>query len=478
MEKYIDSNRIILLFDRYTLESRLLYESVRKLAADCLAIVLEDNCFLPKGVLSVYDLFLGNDIDSIEKAERPQYYNEIVIPDKWSINAGVDEGYGIISYQHEEKGRIHYTKPKEYFVKAVEWYDRKGVTRFWDHYNRYGELCARTVCDHEGQRISQSWFTAKGQEVIVENIKTGDIILNERDSAKIFQTKVDMFIYCFKKFGLVKNRIFYNSLSTPFFISNALGGSLKGDILFWQEAVGDNIPGNMQIILNGQAGRTEKIVVQKKSAYNRLVKLGANKEAITELGFIYPFEKENQHKREALICTNTDQIEHCRELVEVFPQMHFHIAAVTEMSANLMELQSYKNVSLYPGAVPEVLDELFKKCDFYFDINHYKEIESALLRAFLHNHLIFAFDETLHNEEYVAEEHIYPVAEFEKMVSEIKAVMESEASLDQHLERQRRHALAENVETYRSVIYSNRQKEEPVVDMNLKGHLLRLLKSP
>lgn len=455
MEKYIDPNRIILLFDRYTLESRLLHESIRKLSADCLAVVLEDNCFLPKGVLSVYDLFLGNDIDSMEKPVRPKFYNEIVIPDQWSINAGVDEGYGRISYQHEEKGRIHYIKPKEYFVKAVEWYDRKGVARFWDHYNRYGDLCARTVCDHEGQRISKSWFTAKGQEVMVENIKTGDIVLNEENSAKIFQTKMDVIIYFFQKKGLGNNRLFYNSLSTPFFISYALGSSPRRDILFWQETVGDEIPGNMQMILNGQAGCTEKIVVQKKNAYHRLVKLGANKEAIIELGFIYPFEKENQHKLEALIFTNTDQIEHCRELIEIFPHMHFHIAAITEMSADLMELQNYKNVRLYPGAVPKVLDELFKKCDFYFDINRYNEIDSAVLRAFLHNQLIFAFDETLHNGEYVAEEHIYSVAEFEKMVSDIRAVMANEASLDQHLEKQRRHALAENVERYETVIYGN-----------------------
>lgn len=455
MEKHIDPNRIILLFDRYTFESQLMHESVRKLSADCLAIVLEDHCFLQKGVLSVYDLFLGNNIDSMEKAERPKYYNEIIIPDQWSINAGVDEGYGIISYQHEEKGRIHYVKPKEYFVKAVEWFDRKGVTRFWDHYNRYGDLCARTVCDHEGQQISKSWFTAKGQEVIVENIQTGDIILNEGNSVKIFHTRVDAITYCFKKMGLEKNRFLYNSLSTPFFISNALGGSSKRDILFWQEAVGDKIPGNMKMILSGQAERTEKIVVQKKSAYNRLVKLGANKKAITELGFIYPFKKENQHKWEALIFTNTDQIEHCRELIEIFTQMHFHIASVTEMSANLTQLRNYKNVSLYPGAVPKVLDELLKKCDFYFDINRYNEIGSAVLRAFLHNHLIFAFDETLHNGEYVAEEHIYSVAEFKKMVSDIKAVMTNEACLNQHLERQRRHALAENVERYGTVIYSS-----------------------
>lgn len=444
----IDSNRIILLFDRYTFESKLLHESVRKLSADCLAVVLDENCFLPKGVLSIHDLFLGNDIDSIEKVERPRYYNEITIPDKWSINAGVNEGYGIISYQHEEKGRIHYTKPQEYFVEAVEWYDRKGVTRFWDHYNRYGDLCARTVCDHDGQKISKTWVTAQGREVMVEHLKTGDIVLNDENFVKLFQTKIDAIVYLFKKLGLARNRIFYNSLSTPFFISNALNGSSKRDVLFWQETVGDEIPGNMLVILNGQAGRTDKIVVQKRSAYNRLVELGANKESITELGFIYPFEKENRHKWEALICTNTDQIEHCRELIEAFPQMHFHIAAVTEMSADLMELQNYKNVRLYPGAVPKVLDELFKKCDFYFDINHYNEMDSAVRRAFLHNHLIFAFDETLHKEEYVAKEHIYSVAEFEKMVSDIKGVMENETFLDHHLERQRRHALAENVETY------------------------------
>lgn len=458
MGKCLDSDRIVLLFDRYTFESRLLYESVRKLSDNCLAIVLEDNCFLPKGVLSVYDLLLGNDIDCIEKVERPKYYNEIIIPDKWSINAGVDEGYGIISYQHEEKGRIHYTKPKEYFVKEVEWCDRKGITRFWDHYNRYGNLCARTVCDHEGRKISKTWVTEQGKEVIVEHLKTGNIVLNDGDHVKLFQTKMDAVIYCFTKSGLSKSSFFYNSLSTPFLISNALSGSSKRDILFWQETIGNEIPGNMQIILNGRAERTQKIVVQKKSAYNRLVKLGANREAITELGFIYPFEKDNQHRWEALIFTNTDQIEHCKELIEIFPQMRFHIAAVTEMSAALMELRSYKNVHLYPGAVPKVLDELFQKCDFYFDINHYNEMDSAVFRAFLHNHLIFAFHETLHNREYVAEEHIYSVAAFDKMVSDIKAVMENEALFDQHLERQHRHALSENVETYGSVIYTNHQK--------------------
>ena len=453
MERYIDSDKIILLFDRYTVESRCLHESVKQLKADCLAIVIEEDDFLPEDVLSVYDLILGNYNNGVINTGKPRYYNEIPIPENWTINAGVDEGYGRISYQHEDKGRIYYAESgKKYLVKTVEWYDRKGVTRFLDHYNRYGDICARTVCDHEGRQISKSWLSAKGQEVIVENYITGDIVLIDGDVVKLFRTKLDMFVYYFNKLGFAQNRIFYNSLSTPFFISNMLGTSAKKDVLFWQEPVGEAIPGNMQIILNGQASRTEKIVVQKRNSYNRLMVLGAKKEAMSELGFIYSFQKENQHKREALICTNTDEIEHCRELIEAFSQIHFHIAAITTMSPKLMDLQVYENVSLHPGAVPDVLDELFRKCDYYFDINHYNEIVSAVRRAFLHNHMIFAFEETLHNNEYVADEHIYPAAEFERMVSDVRAVMADTAVLEQYLERQRRHALSEDVETYERVV--------------------------
>lgn len=61
MERYIKSNEIILLFDKFTLESRWLYESVKKSGFENVPIVLEENDFLPEGILSVYDLFLDND---------------------------------------------------------------------------------------------------------------------------------------------------------------------------------------------------------------------------------------------------------------------------------------------------------------------------------------------------------------------------------------------------------------------------------
>lgn len=152
------------------------------------------------------------------------------------------------------------------------------------------------------------------------------------------------------------------------------------------------------------------------------------------------FIKENTHRLEVFICTNSDQIEHCEELIKIFPQMHFHIAAFTVMSPSLMNMGIYDNVSLYPCISGEHLEYLFEICDYYFDINHQSEIASAVHRAFQHNHLIFAFEETVHDRKYVANEHIYPVKDFDRMVSDIRALMEDGKLLEQHLERQRKMA--------------------------------------
>lgn len=448
MGRDIGEDKIILLFDSYSLESRYLHESVKQAGYDCLAIVVREDDFLPKNVISVYDLLSG-DWEEEKSTGKPRFFNEIIVPDHWSISAGVDEPNGNISYQHEEKGRIYYVEPvRKYLVKAVDWLDRKGNARFRDHYNRYGNICARTVYNAGGQQLCKSWFSVKGHEILVENYITGDFIFNDGDIVKHFRTKIDLLNYCFSKMGFGQNRIFFNSLSTPFFLSDKLGDSTKQDVLFWQEPIGENIPVNMQMILDGKTNRTNKIVVQKRDSYEKLLELGAKQERLYKLGFIYPFKKENNHKPEALIFTDSDRIEHCQELFKTFPQMHFHIAAITVMSSTLLSMEHYQNVSLYPAVKSPVREELFKKCDYYFDINYYGEIISAVHTAFLHNQLIFAFQETVHNREYVADDHIYPVSEFENMVADVKSAIGNRAVMEQCLEKQRRHALTEDKESY------------------------------
>lgn len=446
------SDKIVLLCDFYSPESNLLHVSLLQAGCDCVAVSLEENDFLPENVLSVYDMLSGELPEKEKDRGKPRFFNEIAVPDYWTINAG-NRNSGNITYQQVEKGKIYYWQGgKNYLVEAVDWYDRKGRVRFRDHYNRYGNICARTVYDADGCALCKTRFSESGKEIFTQNLVTGDMMLHVDGAMKIFRSKVELLVFWFKKKKVNRSRIFYNSLSVPFFISNRLGGTEKRDILFWQEPVGKEIPGNMQMILNGTSERTRHVMVQKRSSYEKLLELGGNRRKIHLLGFIYPFRKKNGHKPEALICTDSEMIERCEELIGALPQMHFHIAAITAMSSRLMELGKYENVSLYPGAVPNVQEELFHRCDYYFDINHGAEIISAVRQAFLYDELIFAFQETAHNRDYVAEEHIYPAEKLEKMVQDVRAAMENVEEMRRDLEKQRKYAVTENAETYADLL--------------------------
>ncbi len=450
MERAVKVSDAILLFDNYGQDSQSLHTSFKIAGYNLPAVVIEDDGFQPDEVMSVYGFFLGDFKSASGENAKPKYFNEITVPDYWEISG--NNSNGKVQDMSRERGKIFYAEPKhKRLVRIVDWYDERGIVRFSDHYNRYGVIFARTIFSEKGKRVNKSYFSPEGREIIVENFVTGDIILNEGEQVRIFHTKADFVLHFFVKAELKQKRIFFNSLSTPFFVSNKLSASAKRDVLFWQESVNKEIPGNMQMIFNGQAARTATVMVQKKQPYDKLRTLGARRDMVHRLGFIYPFEKENGHKNEALICTNSDRIEYCAELVKALPQMHFHIAALTEMSSKLMSMEDYDNVSLYPGVKADVLDELFVKCDYYFDINHEAEIVSAVRRAFLHNHLIFAFKETAHNRDFVAEEYIYPSEEASRMIGDIQAAIADEAVLGEHLRRQKEAAFSENAEKYREI---------------------------
>lgn len=440
-------NDIVLLFDNYMPDSRNLHISFRRAGYDCDVAVIEDDGFLPDGVLSVFGYFLGSFEGKKGIPGKPRYFNQISVPDYWEISG--TNSLGKIHDLYRERGRIFYAEPAhKRLVKTVDWYNEDRVVRSSDHYNRYGALYARTTFNAKGQKVNKSYFSADGREVIVENYVTKDIILNEADKVRIFQSRTDFIIYFLERTGLSQKRVFFNSLSTPFFVSNKLGSATKRDILFWQEPVYDEIPGNMRMILEGKAGRTAQVMVQKRQSYEKLLALGAPADKVHKLGYIYSFEKENRHRAEALICTNSDRIERCEEIVTALPKMHFHIAAITEMSSKLLALGSHDNVSLYPGVKMDILDELFDLCDYYLDINHESEIVSAVYKAFLNDQLIFAFRETLHHMDYVAESHIYPAEEAGRMIADLKSAMENGAVLDAHLKRQREEAMSECAERY------------------------------
>ncbi len=452
MDRDNQSEQVVLLFDYYGQGSQDLHTSFKQAGYNFPAIVIEEDGFLPEDVISVFGFFLGDFTKQAGNPGKPRYFNQIPVPEYWEISG--NNSNGKVNDLSRERGRIFYADPThKRLVKTVDWLDERGIVRSSDHYNRYGALYARTIFNAKGQKVNKSWFSASGQEIIVQNYVTGDIVLNDGKEIRFFRTKTDFIMYFLRRAGLEKCRIFFNSLSTPFFVSNMLTpGEEKRDVLFWQEPVGNEIPGNMQMILRGDAPRTARIMVQMERSYTRLMELGASEEVLQKLGFIYPFRRKNRRRKEALICTNSDRIEHCQEIVKAIPQMHFHIAALTEMSSKLMSIESFHNVSLYPGANSTVIKELFASCDYYLDINYEGEIVSAVRRAFLNNQLIFAFQETIHNRDYISDRQIYPAGEADRMIRDIRETIEKVPVLAERLQKQRAAALVEFSEDYRKLL--------------------------
>lgn len=451
MEQLNQSGGIVLLFDTYSTESRNLYESFQNAGIEVSAAVIEDDGFLPEGLISVYGYFLGDFSRAAKAAGRPLYFNELQIPDFWEIES--TNASGKVMNYNRERARIYYAEPaNKRLIKLVDWIDENGTVRLCEHYNKYGALYCRTTFNKKGEKVSRNFFSAEGKEVIVENFITSDIIVTMDGKDRILHGKREFIRFFLRASGLERRRLFFNSLSFPFFASLDLPDNGKKDILFWEEEIYDGIPGNMQMILNQGAPRTKLIYVQKHEAYEKLIKLGASEEMVKELGYVYSFARENQGNREALICTNSDQIERLTELVEALPELHFHIAALTEMSQRLHDFEKYKNVSLYPGVKLSVLDKLFARCDYYFDNNHEAEIVDAVHRAFLNRMLIFGVKEYVHNRNYIAKEHIFESGQIGGLIEAVKLALESPEKRKEALRRQEETALSLDREAFLAVL--------------------------
>ena len=442
-------NDAILLFDNYNQDSQALHTSLKLAGFDCPAVVIEDDGFLPDDVMSVYGYFLGDFKAMLGDKARPKYFNEITVPDYWEISG--TNSNGKVQDLYKERGRMFYAEPKhKRLVKIVDWYDERGVVRSSDHYNRYGAIYGRTIFNNKGQKVNKSYFSVEGKEIIVENFVTGDIILNEENETHIFRNKTELVLHFFVRANFKQSRIFFNSLSTPLFVSERMPDGRQEDVLFWQEGVRNDIPGNMQLILSGQSRRTKAICVQRKASYEKLIQLGASKEKVSPLGFVYEYSRKNTCRNKALICTNSDRIQSCEELIKALPNMDFYIAAVTEMSSRLMELSRYDNVSLYPAARAEIFDELFDTCDYYLDINYEAEIVSAVKQAFLHDQLILGFKQTLHNRTFIPKEHVFDNQE--DLVAFLNQVMDHEERMREEIDWQKKEAMSEEAAAYAALL--------------------------
>lgn len=431
----------IVLFDYYDTNSRKLFSSLKKAGFKGNAYVINETDFLPSDVSSFYQVICNR-----KQSGKPKFFNDIEIPDFWEIR-GNNQIANVYDRQYVKANIIYSQNVSGRFVKMVEWYDDNKVIRIQDHYDAGGNLYAKTTMNKEGKPIIKAYFDEQGREIITENLITGNIVVTLDGKDYIFNDKIDFVLFALKEVEQAAGDLLINSLSTPFFVSLRWKRENVKDILFWQENVRDDIPGNMQIILNDHS-QVDKIFVQQKDSYEKLIELGASKDKVLLKGYIYDFRKQNGYSKNILICTNSDQIVKIKELVSELSEYTFHIVAITEMSSTLLSLGDFKNVFLYPAATNTKIEELYKKCDIYLDINKGIEILSSLEKAFLYNQLIYAFKETLHDKNYVAAENIFEAENHIEMIKKIRIDWQDKEHTDKAIEQQKKYALSEDDKMY------------------------------
>lgn len=446
-----EPKQMIFLTEQLNDESTRLAVSLDAAGYAFLPVVINYDGFLPEGAVSPYGYFVSG---GKERQGKPLYFDRLERPALWEIESSNSGGE---LYEYEQlRARLFYVEPKEKrFIRIVDWLGKDGKVRFSEHYDKYGCRFARTVLNREQKPVHKSYFDEQGREVITENLLTGTIILSWKGKECFFKTKSDFVVFYFEQCGVTIDRIAINSLSVPFFAAEKLRQkhpALTRNLLFWQEPIGDDIPGNMKAILTSGTGGVETIIVQRPDAADRIASLPVDQSRFARLGYIYDIDGENAAAPEALVFTNSDNIEKLDELTKRLPEVHFHIGAITEMSPRLMAFDRRKNVTLYPIIPDKKVEALRKQCDFYLDINNGGEILSAVRHAFLDNQVILSFQQTVHNRRFVAPENIFKSDEWEKLAERLQALAGNADAVRDALASQQRHANSSEPEDYRAVI--------------------------
>ncbi len=429
---------MIQLYDYYNQASQDLHQSLSVAGFKGDVIVIDPDGFLPEGILSPFTAY----VESEHETGKPLFFDQVPVPDFWEIT-GNNQG-AKVSNLLQERARISYAEGEQVrLVKRVDWLNLAGTIRQTDHYNKYGFCFAKTTYDGDGQAIFTRYVTREGAERILENHVTGDILLTlEAQPIQHFANRREFVKDFLKRHTDLTQSMIFNTLAMSFMVSFELRDHVGGDALVWQEPLGDEIPGNMRLILEDNGLRANRVFIPDAATYARAMALVSKEQQhkIIPLGYSYQFKRDNFVRKTALTLTNSDQIEQLETLVQALPDVTFRVAAVTEMSDKLMSMLRYPNVTLHQNASQNQIANLYKTCDLYLDINYSTELLQATRQAFDNNLLILAFEETAHGLTYTPSEHIYPKAQVDQMIQQIKDATQDVSGMSAALIAQGRHA--------------------------------------
>ncbi|MDS2481893.1 accessory Sec system glycosylation chaperone GtfB, partial [Streptococcus pneumoniae] len=89
-----------------------------------------------------------------------------------------------------------------------------------DHYNRFGACFAKTTYSADSEPIMTVYQDVNGQQVLLENHVTGDILLTlPGQSMRYFANKVEFITFFLQDLEIDTSQLIFNTLATPFLVS-------------------------------------------------------------------------------------------------------------------------------------------------------------------------------------------------------------------------------------------------------------------
>ncbi len=393
---------IVLFMGQYSAKGQKFHEALRRAGFECFVVALEDDGFLPEGVISPYEYYILKQNQEIH-LERKLHYNFLEIPEFWEIRPGAIFDMG------KKMASVVCREPKEEgTVQQVEWEMEDGWVYRIDYYNKYGLKFASEFMDKNRRTESKVYYSDSLQEVIVEQPQNDTVTLLEKGKVRVFFTS-------------------YRAFLDSFLSEVDCDGN---HVLFWDDEKNDLFS---YLVSSGNIFWKGVVFQNKNLLENYAVTVGKGM-LFYEIPVTYPI---NQAKGEILILTASDQIARIDVLIERLPRINFHIAANTLVSDKLYSLQRrWTNVKVYPGVGQNELENLWQSCDFYLDINYYWEIYDAVDQASQRNLLILGFEDTLHRKELVVEECVFPGESYEEMIRMLENLSQNSEAMLQILKKQ------------------------------------------
>ncbi|GGI64148.1 SP_1767 family glycosyltransferase [Limosilactobacillus caviae] len=122
---------------------------------------------------------------------------------------------------------------------------------------------------------------------------------------------------------------------------------------------------------------------------------------------------------EAFVFTNMAEVQSIEQLIKKLPNVHFNIAAYTNMAFLLLKLTQYDNVTLYPNILGKTLTELINQANVYLDINYNPKANEVIDRVMDRKIPMVAFDRTKSQELNYDNYHVFHDGQIDEMAAAI-----------------------------------------------------------